>query len=268
MAERKMAKLFVSYRRDDSAYVAATINDKLRDHFGVEAVYFDIDTIPLGFDFRTHISEAVGKCDVFIAIIGDTWTSSVDDKGQRRIDNPVDSVRLEIEAALKRNIPVVPVLVGNARMPLPNDLPSAIQDLAFRNAAEVRPGRDLQQHLGFLVVGIEAILRKPDLPPQNTRPDVDLTKEATLSGTEPRRSQSNPAPEERAEPDRRQRRMICTLVLLVFLIIGLTVGSVTAAASSSDATGTTVMITIWLVGFLLVARAWRRWPRTYSKTGT
>jgi hypothetical protein len=149
-----MTKIFISYRRDDSAYIAGMINDRLEKHFGPNSVFLDIDSIPLGLDFRKHISDSVGQCDVLLALIGDSWINSTNNQGSRRLDDPTDFVRVEIESALKRDIPVIPVLVGKARMPSATELPSSLHELAFRNAAEVRAGRDLQEHLTRLVRGI------------------------------------------------------------------------------------------------------------------
>src|SRR6266566_424500 len=156
-----MAQIFISYRRHDTAYVAATLNDKLQQHFGPNSVFFDVDNIPLGVDFREHIGNAVGQCDVLLVIIGDQWLGPLNSQGKRRIDDPSDYVRIEIESALKRNIPIIPVLVEEATMPAPADLPDAIQSLAFRNAAEIRAGRDLRQHIEQLIVGLEAIFKSP-----------------------------------------------------------------------------------------------------------
>ncbi|HEV7472465.1 MAG TPA: S1 RNA-binding domain-containing protein [Pyrinomonadaceae bacterium] len=152
-----MAQIFISYRRSDTAYVAATLNDKLQQHFGPDSVFFDVDNIPLGVDFRHYIESAVGQCDVLLVVIGDQWSGATDNSGKRRIDNPSDFVRVEIEAALKRNIPVIPVLVGEARMPSSTDLPPSIEKIAFRNAAEIRAGRDLRQHIEHLIRGLERI---------------------------------------------------------------------------------------------------------------
>lgn len=146
-----MPGIFISYRRDDSAYIAAAINEKFQQRFGEDHVFFDIDTIPLGVDFRDHIGGAVGGCDALLVVIGDQWVDAKDKTGQQRLHQPTDYVRVEIESALQRNVPVVPVLVGNAMMPTGADLPESIRDLAFRNAAEVRAGRDLGEHLERLV---------------------------------------------------------------------------------------------------------------------
>ena len=159
-----MPQIFLSYRRDDSAYPAATLSDKLQQHFGENAVFFDVDTIPLGVDFREFIGNAVGQCDVLLAIIGDQWVRAVDDLGNRRLDDPSDFVRIEIEAALKRNIPVIPVLVEKAKMPSANELPQSMQSIVYRNATELRAGRDLRQHLEQLIRGLESIfsLKNPE----------------------------------------------------------------------------------------------------------
>jgi hypothetical protein len=83
-----MAKIFLSYRRQDSAGVAGRIYDRLRAHFGDGAVFMDIDSIPFGEDFRTHIDSAVGRCDLFLAVIGPKWAGEAD--AHQRIDNPKD----------------------------------------------------------------------------------------------------------------------------------------------------------------------------------
>jgi TIR domain-containing protein len=102
-----MAQIFLSYRRSDSGYAAPILSEKLQQHFGENSVFFDVDTIPLGVDFRESIGNAVGQCDVLLAIIGDQWVRAVDKRGNRRLDDPSDFVRIEIESALKRNIPVI-----------------------------------------------------------------------------------------------------------------------------------------------------------------
>src|SRR3954466_5049124 len=128
-----MARIFISYRRQDSAYVAATLSDKLQQHFGTDSVFFDVDNIPLGVDFRDYIGDAVGECDVLLVMIGDQWLDSSDAHGRRRIDDPADFVRIEIEAAFKRKIPIVPILVGDAVLPAPENLPESVRGIVFRN---------------------------------------------------------------------------------------------------------------------------------------
>jgi len=158
-----MPQIFLSYRRSDNPYATATVSNKLKAHFGKSAVFFDVDTIPLGVDFREHIANAVGKCDVLIAIIGEQWVQAVDKRGNRRLDDPSDFVRIEIESALKRNIPVIPVLLDEVDMPSAADLPPSLQNFVYRNATEVRAGRDLNQHLDLLVQNLESILGPKNL---------------------------------------------------------------------------------------------------------
>jgi hypothetical protein len=153
-----MPRIFISYRRDDSGDATGHICDCLTARFGQQNVFIDVDSIPFGVDFRRHLEQAVGRCNVLLAVMGEHWLetrfSEGPKKGQRRIDDPDDYVRTEIQAALARNIPVVPVLVGRATMPRAEDLPDGLKELAFRNAAEVRPGRDFRAHVERLVRGL------------------------------------------------------------------------------------------------------------------
>lgn len=166
-----MARIFISYRRRDSGYLADTLYNRLQEHFGPDSVFFDVDTIPLGVDFVEFIGNAVGKCEILLAIIGDLWLGSVDDRGNRRLDDPSDFVRIEIESALKRDILVIPILAGEAEMPKANDLPPSLQRVVRRNAAELRSGRHLHQQIDRLIEGLEAVdsmkssLGQSDLPP-------------------------------------------------------------------------------------------------------
>jgi len=111
-------RIFMTYRREDTAYPAAWLFDRLAGHFGRDQVFKDIDSIELGDDFVEVITAAVGSCDALLALIGDRWLSSTDRDGQRRLDDPGDFVRLEIEAALARDVRVIPILVGGPRCPV------------------------------------------------------------------------------------------------------------------------------------------------------
>jgi hypothetical protein len=93
-----MPHIFISYRRDDSAYVAGMLSQRLRAVFGADSVYIDIDAIPCGIDFREHIQNAAHKCVVPLAVIGKHWSSIELESGKRRIDDPADFVQIEIES--------------------------------------------------------------------------------------------------------------------------------------------------------------------------
>jgi len=149
-----MSCIFISYRRDDSAYAAHQLRDRLVDHFGIDNIIFDVESIPLGTDFRNYITEQITKCDVLLAVMGNEWLTSIN----ARSGDPKDFVRIEIEAALKRDIPVIPVLVEKAVMPDDSALPKTIADLAYRNATEVRAGADYHAQLDRLVTALENLL--------------------------------------------------------------------------------------------------------------
>ena len=133
--------IFISYRRDETAYPAGWLFDQLAEHFGPAQVFKDIDSIELGDDFVQVITRAVGSCDVLLALIGDEWLTVSDERGRRRLDDPNDFVRLEIEAALTRNIRIIPILVDGARMPHADELPDGLVGLVHRQALELSPAR-------------------------------------------------------------------------------------------------------------------------------
>lgn len=154
-------RLFMSYRREDSADVSGRIYDRLVAHFGEEAIFRDVDDIPMGVDYRAHLDDVLAGCDVELVVIGPRWLDSSDDSGQRRLDKPNDLVRLEVEAALGRGIPVVPLLVGGASMPAEHELPTAINRLAYRNATRVRSDPDFHTDMNRVVRGLEAHVTPP-----------------------------------------------------------------------------------------------------------
>lgn len=128
--------IFVSYRRDDSSGHAGRLFDNLVNHFGRDRIFMDIDTIEPGEDFVTVIENAVASCDLLIAVIGQNWLRGTTGEAGR-LDDPNDFVRVEIAAALERDIRVIPILVQRAAMPLQRDLPDNLTKLARRNAIEL-----------------------------------------------------------------------------------------------------------------------------------
>ena len=134
-------RIFMSYRREDTAGYAGWLYDRLAGHFGRGQVFKDIDSIELGDDFVEVINAEVASCDALLALIGDRWLTVTGQDGRRRLDNPADFVRLEIEAALTRNVRVIPILVEGARMPREGELPASLAKLARRQALELSPSR-------------------------------------------------------------------------------------------------------------------------------
>jgi len=131
-----MSTILLSYRREDTDLMVGRICDRLRGHYGVDQVLMDIDSIPYGLDFRKHIREGLERCDVVLAVIGPDW-AAVNEDGRLRLADETDWVRIEIEGALARDIPVIPVLINGARMPKPEQLPDQLRDFAFRQATEI-----------------------------------------------------------------------------------------------------------------------------------
>jgi hypothetical protein len=161
-----MAKIILSYRRADSDAIAGRIRDKLVSHYGEDSVFMDIDNIPFGLDFREHVKAALLENDILIAVIGPKWVGS-DGNNRIRISEETDPVRIEVETALKRDIPVVPVLVGGAAMPPPAELPDGLRELTFRNAAHIDAGRDFHQHMERLIRSMDRILEQKASPPKH-----------------------------------------------------------------------------------------------------
>jgi hypothetical protein len=152
----------ISYRRQDSLPVAGRLYDRLKSEFGRENVFMDFDSIPYGVDFRQHIRELLDNSKVLVALIGPDWFGRVK-KRTRRIDDPSDFIRLEIAYAFERRIPVIPVLLGDTKMPKAEELPTDIKDLAFRNAITLDIGLDFHHHADRLVNGINRLLiENPD----------------------------------------------------------------------------------------------------------
>jgi len=133
--------IFISYRRGDTEGHAGRLYDDLVKYFGKDKVFMDVAGIEPGRDFRHVIDEQVTSCGVLLAIIGKDWINAKDGNGQLRLDNPSDFVRLETATALKRDIPVIPVLVHGAAMPLVEQLPADLTDLCYRNAVELTHAR-------------------------------------------------------------------------------------------------------------------------------
>jgi formylglycine-generating enzyme required for sulfatase activity len=163
--------------------------DRFSQHFGDDNIFMDIDTIEPGLDFVEVIEEAVGSCDVLIALIGRQWLTITDATGQRRLDNPEDFVRLEIETALDRNIRVIPVLVQGAAMPRSSELPDDLRKLARRNALSI--GDRFHPDVDHLIKVVENVLITPVSAPP---------KPITEKRAERPPAPSQPKPKEEAIP--------------------------------------------------------------------
>jgi WD40 repeat protein len=172
MTSPAFGRVFISYRRQESSGLAGRLYERLAARLGDDQVFMDVDTIAPGLDFAEVIAEAVSTCQVLLAVIGPTWLSASDEDGQRRLEDPDDIVRLEIAAALERNIRVIPILVEGAQMPRRQQLPEDLVTLARRNAISMRH-ESFRSDADRLVTAIEPILHPPVAPvavgPETTR---------------------------------------------------------------------------------------------------
>jgi hypothetical protein len=177
--------VFISYRRDDSAGFAGRLADDLGEKFGADLVFMDVTGIAPGIDFRKAIESKVGDCDAVLVVIGRSWLGGRG--GDARLQDATDVVRLEVASALRRDVPVIPVLVDGATMPAARDLPPDVEPLAWRNAVELRHSRwdaDLQ----VLVNALEKLLpRKAASTPRTAPERTAVEAGAATSGRANRR---------------------------------------------------------------------------------
>jgi TIR domain len=171
----KGGRIFISYRRQESGY-AGRLYDRLAARFGEARVFFDVDTMKLGANWRREIFREAAACRVLLAVISPGWLTAADGRGSRRLDDPDDIVRLEIETALTHDVLVIPVLVEGAAMPAPQNLPESLTGLTEFNALPIRHesfrydtdrlvtalSRELT--LLFLSSALDGIRRCSDLP--------------------------------------------------------------------------------------------------------
>ena len=164
------SSIFLSYRRDDTAGHAGRLRDSLTERFGPGRVFMDLESISVGADFVETMQNAVASSRVAVVLIGRHWLSAADKNGNRRLDNPQDFVRVEVETALGRGVRVIPVLVQGAQMPTEDALPESLAKLARRNAIEVSDSR-WSFDVNRLADAIEEALRQePAKPPEPGAP--------------------------------------------------------------------------------------------------
>jgi formylglycine-generating enzyme required for sulfatase activity len=173
------ARIFISYRRDDSAAAAGRVNDRLEHEFGRESLFMDVDAIPLGVDFVNVLGAEVAKCDVLLAIIGPNWLDAKDEEGNRRLNNQHDFVLIEIAAALTRNIPVIPILLDGTRVPKAGQLPDELKSLARRNGLDVRHA-SFRGDMDRLVRALRGTSPPTPSPPKPTSREDQLREEGRI----------------------------------------------------------------------------------------
>ena len=220
-------RIFISYRREETAYPAGWLYDRLADRFGGDQVFKDVDSIQLGDDFVEVITGAVGSCDVLLALIGDAWLTLTDEHGRRRLDNRDDFVRLEIEAALTRNVRVIPILVDGARMPRADELPDSLSRLVRRQALELSPAR-FDFDTGRLLKVLDTALAEARTAQGEARkaPDPSTTELASDGG--------EPSDEQRRRRSTRARILAGVGVVLVLLTVAVVANSRRTSPSAEN----------------------------------
>ena len=194
-----MPRVFISYRREDTAPYAGRIYDRLIQQFGVANVFMDIDSLEPGVDFVEELQRTLASCDVFLAVIGKQWLNTNDKEGRSRLSNPGDFVALEIVAALeRRTIRVVPILVGGATMPQSTELPDRLVDLTRRQALSLA---DIGFHstLGRLIQSIERAEQERLGREKAGKASIGIPKEGQAQPAEarkPERPAGHPRPAE------------------------------------------------------------------------
>lgn len=196
--------IFIGYRRDDTADVAGRIFDALESRFGRDRIFKDVDNLRPGADFGEYIKTILPRCRVALILIGPNWVNAVDEDGRRRLDDPNDWVRIEIEIALAASdLDVVPVLINGARMPRAEELPPSLHPLLRRHAATIRRDPDFRDDIDRLATALRASLR------------TGLLDLGSLGGD--RRPQSAPV----QRPSKGARKPFVTTALFGGLIAGI-----------------------------------------------
>jgi hypothetical protein len=173
--------VFLSYRRADSAESAGRIYDRLVERFSEARVFKDVDSIQPGVPFADYIVESIGQSAVELVIIGPRWLSVSSGWNRRRLDDPADFVRLEIEAALRAGVPVIPVLVMGAALPPAQRLPDTLKRLVERNAIQVRPDPDFRRDMDRVIAAVEYWMARPRLAPVISAPVASAPQASALA---------------------------------------------------------------------------------------
>ena len=187
--------MFISYRRDESAGYTGRIADRFTEHFGKDRVFRDIDSIEPGLDFAEAIESAIGSSGVMLAVIGKNWLTATDAAGRERLQDPNDYVRMEIAAALQRNMRVIPVLVQGASMPGTDELPEDLAPLTRRIAFELHD-TSWGDDVGRLISALERVLEHRKAKAYSSVPDE--TKLLVTHDVEPARPAGNRFDRDRA----------------------------------------------------------------------
>ena len=199
-------RIFISYYREDTAYPAGWLYDQLAGHFARSQVFKDPDpSIELGDDFVEAITTAVGSCDVLLALIGDRWLTVTGQDGRRCLDNPDNFVRVAIEAALARDVRVIPILVEGARMPRADELPASLSKLARRQALVLSPS-SFDSDTATLLRTLDGVLADAQIHESTLRGKIPTARPENSCNMPSRRHGNNRRPATRSSKGLTSRR--------------------------------------------------------------
>jgi hypothetical protein len=220
--------VFLSYRREDASGHAGRLYDVLTQRFKDRRVFLDVDSIAPGRDFGEALTSALDGCSVVLALIGPGWSSAIGPDGRRRLENPNDVVRLELEFALQRQMLVIPVLLRGATMPSPEELPHSLAPLARCQAFELsdRLWRESTRAL------LDAIAQEE----QHRNRVAPTSPPPTESTGPPSGAHSRAEPTERSKTTRRRSRSRLMAIVAALLAVAV-VGGVAAIASDGSKGG-------------------------------
>jgi glycerophosphoryl diester phosphodiesterase len=231
MEKGEAARVFISYRRQETAWPARQLYDVLVAELGPDRVFKDVDDIEPGDDFVERIQSAVGSCRVLLALIGPQWLTVTDAKGVRRLDDPEDFVRLEVETALNRDdVRVIPILVDDAKMPRPQELPKELAALTRRQAVEINPvDFDTRRLLRVLNDTLKDVRGEPAAPsisgagaglrPPGTTPPVHPVESLPPAGTGDERASAPAGPGSDRVAARRRTSMLVAVAISIVLLV-------------------------------------------------
>jgi WD40 repeat protein len=177
--------IFISYRREDAAPYARLLQKELRERFPDARVFMDLDSIEAGVDFVEVIQQAVSSCAALVALIGRQWATLTNEAGDRRLDNPDDFVRFEIQTALERGVRVIPVLVDDARPLRQQELPAELHKLPRLNALELSYGRydyDAERLFGLIQRVLAEVSERKEPKQKQAHVPAQLIRELTGHG--------------------------------------------------------------------------------------
>jgi MFS superfamily sulfate permease-like transporter len=156
------SKVFISYRRDDTRDAAGRVYDWLVSKLPEKEIFFDVDTIPFGVDFKKSISDALSGSAVELVLVGEKWLNPNwrTSRWQFGSKPKEDFVQVEIESALELGVPIMPLLVDGVSMPDVESLPSSIAEFVSLNAAPIRAGRDFHLDMARVLEQIESFRKQ------------------------------------------------------------------------------------------------------------